>query len=80
MTYYNNYDDDFSQKPTYFMSNIKLKLLRKKKPNDKFIKKQSRSQVYIIHKRAGECGSNVKIPTELIRHIFEEFENNEKNL
>ncbi len=73
LTYYNNYDDDFSQKPTYFMSNIKLELLREKKTNEKFIKKQSRSQVYIVHKRAGESGSNVKIPKQLIQHIFRLF-------
>lgn len=70
---YNNYDSDFSPKPTYFLSNKKLELKKEKLDNSKFQRKCSRSQTYVIHRRNKESGTNVMIPKELIKDIISQF-------
>lgn len=72
LAYYNNYDETFSLKPTYFLSNVKMSL------KHHYIKPSVYVRPKCGEKAMGhdnnETGRNVKIPTELILEIFKEFE------
>lgn len=73
VAYYNNYNDNFSLKPTIFYSNVKLDLLHtyKKTPFKISLRKNDTSTC--INKSSNEKGGNVKIPHELIQDIFKKF-------
>lgn len=79
LTYYYNYDLNYTKKPTIFFSNcdLDLKHITLKKDEQGFIKRnnQARSLVNSYkHKLSGEeTGANVKIPKNLLIDIFNKF-------
>lgn len=77
-TNYYCYDENFSKKPTIFLSDVKMNLRNYQIPKEqqKFKTTSTRSKIN-NYKGANknENGPNVIIPKELIRDIFRSFEN-----